>query len=201
MLDQFRLIPLASPRDAAETDALIGGIRDIGIVEVALRTPYAPTALRAAASRADLVVGAGTVLNREQALSSIDAGARFLVSPGLDAAVVRVAQEAGIPVLPGVATPSEVMAARNLGVHTVKVFPAAVLGGLSLIDAFAAVFDDITYVPSGGVDETNLAEHLAHRAVAAVSGSWICSAERLRAGHEAVAEAALRALRIVEASR
>lgn len=199
-LGGHRLVPLAAPVDAAEAAALADGLvaGGIGIVEVALRTEHAMDALRTIAGRGDLVVGAGTVLDAEQARAAVDAGARFLVSPGLSASVVEVAQAAGIAALPGIMTPSEVMAARDLGLREVKLFPAGVAGGLALLDAYASVFADMRFMPSGGVSEATLAAHLAHPAVVAVSGSWLASGSLLREGADAVAAVAARAVAIAD---
>lgn len=199
-LGGHRLVPLAAPASAAEAEALADGLvaGGIGIVEVALRTEHAMDALRTIAGRGDLVVGAGTVLDAEQARAAVDAGARFLVSPGLSASVVEVAQAAGIAALPGIMTPSEVMAARDLGLREVKLFPAGVAGGLALLDAYASVFADVRFMPSGGVSEATLAAHLAHPAVVAVSGSWLASGSLLREGAGAVAAVAARAVAIAD---
>ncbi|MFC7432086.1 MULTISPECIES: bifunctional 4-hydroxy-2-oxoglutarate aldolase/2-dehydro-3-deoxy-phosphogluconate aldolase [unclassified Agrococcus] len=193
-----RLVPLAAPATPAEAEALADGLvaGGIGIVEVALRTEHAMDALRTIAGRGDLVVGAGTVLDAEQARAAVDAGATFLVSPGLSADVVAVAQAAGVGALPGIMTPSEVMAARDLGLREVKLFPAGVAGGLALLDAYASVFADVRFMPSGGVSEATLAAHLAHPAVVAVSGSWLASGTLLREGADAVAAVAARAVAI-----
>ncbi|GAA2175514.1 bifunctional 4-hydroxy-2-oxoglutarate aldolase/2-dehydro-3-deoxy-phosphogluconate aldolase [Agrococcus versicolor] len=195
-----RLVPLAAPATAAESAALADGLvaGGIGIVEVALRTEHAMEALRTIAARGDLVAGAGTVLDAEQARAAIDAGARFLVSPGLSADVVAVARDAGVDVLPGVMTASEVMAARDLGLRALKLFPANVVGGLALLDAYASVFPDVTFMPSGGVSEATLAEHLAHPAVAAVSGSWLAGGAAMREGADAIAAIAARAVAIAD---
>ncbi|WP_144720100.1 bifunctional 4-hydroxy-2-oxoglutarate aldolase/2-dehydro-3-deoxy-phosphogluconate aldolase [Agrococcus jejuensis] len=196
-----RLVPLAAPSTPGESAALADGLvaGGIGIVEVALRTPHAMDALRTIASRGDLVAGAGTVLDADQARAAIDAGARFLVSPGLSADVVAVAQAAGVDVLPGVMTATEVTMARDLGLRRLKLFPAGVAGGLALLDAYASVFADVTFMPSGGVSESTLATHLAHPAVFAVSGSWLAAGPAMREGADAVAAIAARAVAIAEA--
>lgn len=191
-LTDHRIVPLAAPADAAEADAVADGLVTGGlpVVEVALRTPYAATALRDLASRGDLLVGAGTVLDAEQARRSLDDGAAFLVSPGLLPEVVEVALGAGVPVLPGIATPSEVMSARALGLRQVKVFPAGLLGGPAWLDALASVFADVRFMPSGGVSPDTLADYLDHPAVFAVSGSWIAGSATASRGADAVAAAA-----------
>lgn len=201
VLDGHRLVPLAAPADAAQTEALAEGLVEGGvpIVEVALRTEFALEALRRVAADGRLVVGAGTVLDADQARAALDAGAQFLVSPGLSVEVVRIAQDAGVPVLPGVLTPSEVMAARDLGLDRVKLFPASVGGGRALLDAHASVFRGIRFMPSGGVSPSTVQDYLAHPAVFAVSGSWIASSARLDEGASAVAATAEEARRLVDA--
>lgn len=200
VLDDHRLVPLAAPKNAAQTSALGDGLSagGIGIVEVALRTPYALQAIATLAEESSLVVGAGTVLDVDQAEQALDRGASFLVSPGLSASVVRFAADRGIPVLPGVLTPTEVMVARDLGLQRLKVFPAAVGGGLALLDALASVFPDISFMPSGGVSASTLGDHLAHPSVFAVSGSWLAAPALLDQGADAVAKVAAEAVAIAE---
>lgn len=196
-IDGHRVVPLASPENDAQCDALADGLiaGGIHIVEIALRNDFGLAALARLARRGDLTVGAGTVLDAEQARAALDAGAQFFVSPGLSAGVAQVARDAGIDLVPGVMTPTEIMAARDLGLRRLKLFPAKQAGGLPLLDAYAAVFRDVTFMPSGGVTEANLAEHLAHPAVFAASGSWITSAAMLAQGADAIAAAAAAATR------
>lgn len=191
-IDGHRIVPLASPRNEAECDALADGLLagGISIVEIALRNDFGLAALARLAGRDGLTVGAGTVLDADQGRAALDAGAEFFVSPGLSAGVAGVAAEAGIDLVPGVMTPTDVIAARDLGLRRLKLFPAKQAGGLALLDAYAAVFRDVTFMPSGGVTEANLAEHLAHPAVFAASGSWMASSAVLAQGAEAVAAAA-----------
>ncbi len=119
----------------------------------------------------DVLVGAGTVVTAAQVDEAVDAGARFLVSPGLSAGVVRRAQELGVPVVPGVATPSDVIAALDLGLDVVKLFPANVVGGPAAVKAFSAPFPGLRFVPTGGVSAANLLDYLALPAVLAAGGS------------------------------
>src|SRR5450756_2486435 len=137
--------------------------------------PSAPhVSFRAMAARGDILVGAGTVLTVAQVDQAVAAGATFVVSPGLSRAVVERCQELGVLALPGAVTATEVQAALELGVTTVKFFPAGTSGGAAAIKALAAPFGDIRFVPTGGVGPKNLAEYLAIQAVAAVGGSWMC---------------------------
>ena len=170
-----RVIPLATISDATAIEAIGDGLLRGGrpVVEVALRGELGLTAIDGLAKRGDLLVGAGTVLNVPQARDAIEAGARFVVSPGLDADVVRFVRDAGIPIIPGVLTPTEVQAARELGLRRVKLFPAGVFGGIALLSALSDVFRDMTFMPSGGVTPETLGSYLAHPAVFAASGSWI----------------------------
>jgi len=189
-LFDFRVVPLASIAAADDIDAIGAGLVAGGlpVVEVALRGEHGMPGIARLAARGDLLVGAGTVLSVEQARAALDAGAGFLVTPGLDPEVVRFAQDAGVPIVPGVLTPTEVQAAIRLGLNRLKLFPAGVFGGLSILSAYADVYREVRFMPSGGVRQANLAEHLAHPAVFAASGSWITAS--VAQGADAVAAAA-----------
>ncbi|MGA4506323.1 bifunctional 4-hydroxy-2-oxoglutarate aldolase/2-dehydro-3-deoxy-phosphogluconate aldolase [Propionibacteriaceae bacterium G1746] len=152
-------------------DALVAG--GLPVAEVTFRTAAAPDAIRALAARGDVLVGAGTVCTPAQAQLACRNGARFLVSPGLSRAVIEWAHEHGVPVLPGVMTPSEVMAALDLGVEVVKFFPAQVAGGVGMLKALAGPFPDVRFVPTGGISADTMADYLALPCVAAVGASWL----------------------------
>jgi 2-dehydro-3-deoxyphosphogluconate aldolase/(4S)-4-hydroxy-2-oxoglutarate aldolase len=190
--DAQRIIPLATPADDRQCDALVEGLLQGGIpvVEIALRADSALPAIARIAGRGDVAGGAGTVLGVDQAQRAVDHGASFLVTPGLDEAVVGWALDAGVPIVPGVMTPSEIQAARRLGLRRLKLFPAGLLGGTRALDAYGAVFRDVRFMPSGGVTQDTLRAHLAHPAVFAVSGSWMTNTAMLTAGADAVARAA-----------
>ncbi|MGY3127229.1 2-dehydro-3-deoxyphosphogluconate aldolase/(4S)-4-hydroxy-2-oxoglutarate aldolase [Agrococcus sp. UYP33] len=196
------VVPLATVADAASADALADGLVAGGlpVLEVALRNEWGLDAIARIAARGDVLVGAGTVLSIRQLRSALDAGAGFVVAPGLDEEIVEAALAAGVPVLPGVMTPSDVQRGIRLGLDRLKLFPAGVVGGLGMIGALAPVFPGVRFMPSGGVSAANLAEYLAHPAVFAASGSWIASPARIAAGAEAVAEAAREAVAIQQAS-
>jgi len=151
--------------------ALLDGGLDV--IEVTYRTAGAQAALTALKALPELVVGAGTVVRPEQVDSAVEAGAQFLVSPGLSAAVVERAQAVGVPILPGVATPSDIMAALALGLDIVKLFPAATLGGPSAIKAFSAPFPGLRFVPTGGISAATVGDYLALPSVIAAGGSWM----------------------------
>lgn len=169
------IIPIVVIDDAAHADPLAdaliaGGIR---CAEVTLRTPAAFDVIRALARRDSFTVGAGTVLSADDVALAVDAGARFLVSPGLDMCVLAAAVAAGTPYIPGVATATEVQRAARAGIARMKLFPAQQLGGTAVIDALAGPFAGVSFMPSGGVDQVNAAEYLSKSSVFAVSSSWI----------------------------
>lgn len=171
-------------------------------VEVALRTPESLSALEAVASLGSVVAGVGTVLTVRQVRECVAAGARYVLSPGLDRDVVRACQLAGVEVVPGVATATELQTALALGVTTVKLFPAVASGGLPLLRALADVFPQVAFVPTGGIRPETMAEWLSVRSVLAVGGTWLATRERLAAGDYAGIEAAAReAVALAERAR
>lgn len=179
------LIPVVVLRDATHAPVvggalLAGGIR---VAEVTFRTAAAADAIRRmTAAEPSLLVGAGTVLTPAQVDQAVDAGARFIVSPGLDAAVVRRAQHHGLAVYPGAVTPSEIMAALDLGLTTLKFFPAQAYGGPAALTALGAPFPQVRFIPTGGVGAANLGEYLCLPNVAAVGGSWMVPAAAVDTG-------------------
>ena len=183
-LSAARLVPVVVLDDAADADGLAGALVAGGlpVAEVTFRTAAAPDAIAAMAARGDILVGAGTVLTAEQVNQAVAAGARFVVSPGLSRAVVERCAELGVLALPGAVTATEVQAALELGLSTVKFFPAGTSGGPAAIKALAAPFSDVQFVPTGGVGPANLADYLAIPAVAAVGGSWMVPRERVKVG-------------------
>lgn len=184
VLGGHRIVPVVVLDDPSRADALGAALVEGGlpVAEATFRTPEAAAVLGRLAANDDLVVGAGTVLTERQVDEAIEAGARFVVSPGLSAAVVRRCQEAGVPVVPGVTTPSEIMLALDLGLDTVKFFPAEANGGLATIKALAAAFPQVRFMPTGGITADTAPAYLAHRSVAAVGGSWMVAGDLLRDG-------------------
>jgi 2-dehydro-3-deoxyphosphogluconate aldolase/(4S)-4-hydroxy-2-oxoglutarate aldolase len=183
-LATIRIIPVIVIDDATKAldvaAALAAG--GIGCAEITLRTPDGTAAIAAISGIQDFLVGAGTVLTVDEVDRCVDAGAQFLVSPGFDQDVVERAQSHGIPILPGVATATEIQRAAKAELDVLKFFPADRLGGLKTIAALAAPFPDVRFVPSGGVSPSNLADYLRHRAIFAVSGSWMASRESIAGG-------------------
>lgn len=181
--DARRAVPLA--------EALLRG--GIGCAEITLRTDAGPAAIAAASAVADFIVGAGTVLTPDDVDRVVDAGARFVVSPGLAEDVVERAIEHGLEVIPGVATATEVQRALRLGLSRLKLFPAGPLGGIAAVRALAGPFPDVRFLPSGGVTAENAGEYLASPSVFAVSGSWMATRDLIAAGDFAAIERLCRA--------
>jgi 2-dehydro-3-deoxyphosphogluconate aldolase/(4S)-4-hydroxy-2-oxoglutarate aldolase len=175
------------------------------VIEVALRTAVAAAAI-AAISRElpHVVVGAGTLLRAADVGLAVQAGARFLVSPGMTPELAGSALATELPYLPGVATPSEVMAARALGICVMKLFPAEALGGVGFLKALAPVFPGVAFCPTGGIDECNAGEYLSLPNVPVVGGSWMAPREAILAGDWArvrrLAERAAALMRRAEAA-
>ncbi|MFJ8110993.1 bifunctional 4-hydroxy-2-oxoglutarate aldolase/2-dehydro-3-deoxy-phosphogluconate aldolase [Streptomyces sp. NPDC096132] len=153
--------------------------------EVTFRTAAAEQVVKAMAAHGGLVVGAGTVLTAEQVERAVAAGARFVVSPGWDDEVVAKCLELGVPVVPGIATATELMRALRAGLGTVKLFPAEQLGGLDTVRALAAPFPQARFVPTGGIGPDRLSEYLAEPSVLAVGGSWMAPGALLECGDHA----------------
>jgi len=183
-LSATRLVPVVVLDDAADADGLAGALVAGGlpVAEVTFRTAAAQDSIRAMAARGDILVGAGTVVTPAQVDQAVTAGASFVVSPGLSRAVVERCQELGVLALPGAVTATEVQAALELGLTTVKFFPAATSGGAAAIKALAAPFGGVSFVPTGGIGPKNLAEYLSVPVVAAVGGSWMVPRDRVKTG-------------------
>jgi 2-dehydro-3-deoxyphosphogluconate aldolase / (4S)-4-hydroxy-2-oxoglutarate aldolase len=187
MRDILRLAPVVPVITVNElADALplaralvAGGLR---VLEVTLRTPVGLGAITAMATVPDAVVGVGTLTRPQDFAAAARAGARFGVSPGLTEALAAAAKTVPFPLLPGVMTPSELIAAREFGYDTVKLFPAAQAGGIGMLKAFHAVFPDIRFCPTGGISRDNAGEFLALPNVLCVGGSWVVPEKLIRAG-------------------
>ena len=175
-------MPVATIEDPESAPALAAALRagGIGCLEVAFRHPRAAEALRAARGVEGVLVGAGTILSPAQAEQARAAGAEFAVAPGTNAAVLEACRALGLPFFPGVATPTEIERALGLGLETLKVFPAAQLGGPAFLRAVAEVYPGVGFLPTGGITAENVADYLAVPAVVACAGSWLVPRALLR---------------------
>ncbi len=156
-----------------------GGIR---VLEVTLRTKHGLDAIRAMSQVPGAIVGVGTLTQPEEFAASRDAGAVFGVSPGLTASLIEAARQSGLPLLPGVMTPSEVMAAREAGFRQLKLFPAVPAGGVGMLNAIGGPLPDVTFCPTGGISIETAPKFLACKNVACVGGSWLTPKEAIAAG-------------------
>lgn len=170
-----KCIPVVVIKELSETDKILTALQKSGIncAEITFRTACAAEAIAYAAEKyPDMNIGAGTVINNDQCEAALKAGAKFIVSPGLSVAVAKTCKLRGVPYYPGCVTPTEIMAALDLGVTTVKFFPADVYGGLKAMKALAGPFPQIKFIPTGGVNRENIDEFLAWDKIAAVGGSF-----------------------------
>ena len=171
-----KLIPVVVIKDVNETEKTLSALRAGGIncAEITFRTACAEESIKLAVKLfPDMHIGAGTVINEEQAIRAVNAGAKFIVSPGFSEKVALYVHKQGIPYYPGCITPTEIMQALELGITTVKFFPANVYGGLKAIKALSAPFPQVKFIPTGGVDLTNLKEFLEFDKIFAVGGSFM----------------------------
>jgi 2-dehydro-3-deoxyphosphogluconate aldolase/(4S)-4-hydroxy-2-oxoglutarate aldolase len=181
-LGRIGLIPVVRIDHPEKATRLAESLTSGGLpcAEITFRTAGAAEAIqRIAKSHPDVLLGAGTVLEVEQAQRAVDAGARFIVSPGFARKVVEWCQRNAVPVMPGVATPTEILTALEVGLSTLKVFPAEALGGVTLVEALAAPFGGVQLVPTGGISAASLASYLRLRTVLAVGGSWMVAPKLL----------------------
>jgi 2-dehydro-3-deoxyphosphogluconate aldolase / (4S)-4-hydroxy-2-oxoglutarate aldolase len=183
-LGRARVVPVASLDDGDQAESTARALQRGGLdcIEITFRTAAAAEALRRARAVDGMLVGAGTVLSPEQAAVAADAGADFAVAPGTNPAVVEACRALGLPFFPGVATPSEIETARALGRTTLKLFPAAQVGGAGFLRAVSATYPDVRFLPTGGIGADTVADYLAVPSVLAVGGSWLVRPELLRAG-------------------
>jgi 2-dehydro-3-deoxyphosphogluconate aldolase/(4S)-4-hydroxy-2-oxoglutarate aldolase len=204
-LEAAPVVPLvvpADPESAIETTrALVAG--GLSVVEVVLRTAAALESLEQVVKAVpEAIVGAGTVLSDQQARHVLQAGAQFIVSPGLYAPVVQVAQSQDVPVFPGIATASEAQNAWNMGLRALKFFPASLAGGPAMLKAIGSVFGDVKFMPTGGVSAANLGDYLALPNVLACGGSWLTPKSAIAEGnYEVITKLAAEAVAVAKQSR
>ena len=180
------IVPVVVLNNAEDAVPLARALLKGGIdfMEITFRTECAAESIALIAKEVpEMTVGAGTVINLEQAERAVENGAKFIVSPGLDVGVVTWAQDRDIPIIPGCVTPTEIMKAISLGLNVVKFFPADVFGGIKAIKALSAPFGQVKFLPTGGVSEANLKDFIENKSVAAIGGSWVCKKDDI-ANHD-----------------
>ena len=196
--EEVGIIPVVVLNDAKDAEPLGKALMQGGLpaAEVTFRTAAAEESIRIMAEKfPDMLVGAGTVLTTDQVDRAVAAGAKFIVAPGLDEEVVKYCLEKDIPVCPGTQTASEMMKAIKLGLTHVKFFPAENAGGLAMIKAIGAALTALRFMPTGGINATNVVEYLKNDKIFCCGGSWMVKGDMIKAGQfdeieKKVAEAA-----------
>ena len=180
----FRYLPITKIDDIDDVKKIINALlkADFPILEITFRTRHAAKAINIVSEDfPEVLIGAGTVLNITLAKDAIDAGAKFVVSPGLDAETVKFCLDNNITVIPGINTPTGLQQAVNLGLEVCKYFPAEASGGLNYLNAMSAPFDDkIKFIATGGVNKDNISSYLQNKRILACGGSWIINDEILQ---------------------
>jgi 2-dehydro-3-deoxyphosphogluconate aldolase / (4S)-4-hydroxy-2-oxoglutarate aldolase len=198
LLNAAGIMPVVTVNSIKEAISIAEALYRGGLtaIEVTLRTEVAMASLSEIKKHVpQMVVGAGTVLNAAQAREAVDAGANFLVSPGTTPALASAFAEMTIPVVPGAATPSEIIALMAHGFDAVKLFPAASVGGVAMAKSLAGPFPNLVLCPTGGISETDAADYLSLPNVACVGGSWMVAANWIRQGEFHLVEASAKQCR------
>lgn len=184
-IENTGIVPVVKIDDAKDAVQLASALKNGGLncAEITFRTAAAEEAIRLIAqSHPDMLIAAGTVLTPEQADKAMAAGAGFIVSPGLNPVVVKHCLDKGYPVIPGVCTPSEVELGMSFGLKYLKFFPAEAAGGVKMIKAMAAPYTNVRFMPTGGINTSNVADYLNCKAVFACGGSWMVPSDKISAG-------------------
>ncbi|ELA7890419.1 bifunctional 4-hydroxy-2-oxoglutarate aldolase/2-dehydro-3-deoxy-phosphogluconate aldolase [Vibrio parahaemolyticus] len=185
-LKTLKVIPVIAI-DKAEDIIPLGKIlaeNGLPAAEITFRSAAAAEAIRLLReTQPDMLIGAGTVLNREQAIAAKEAGATFIVSPGFNPNTVKACQEIGIDIVPGVNNPSTVEAALEMGLTTLKFFPAEASGGINMVKSLLAPYTDIELMPTGGINPANIKDYLAIPRVLACGGTWMVDKKLIEAGN------------------
>lgn len=184
-IGDFGIVPVVKIDNAADAIPLGKALIDGGLplAEITFRTDAAAEAIKKITKEfPEMLVGAGTVLNVDQAKSAIAAGAKFIVSPGFNPAVVEFCVKNGIPITPGCSNPTDIEMALGFGLDVIKFFPAEAFGGLSTLKAMSAPYGMIKFIPTGGIDAKNIVEYLSFNKILACGGSWMVKDELIKKG-------------------
>jgi len=204
-VDHLGIIPVVEIENSQDAIPLAHALIEGGlpIAEITFRTEAAQKAIHNIARNVPrMIVGAGTVLNISQAEQAVASGARFIVSPGFSSSVVRWCLDQGIPVFPGVATPTDIIQALDYGLQVLKFFPAEALGGVNTLKALSGPFKKTRFIPTGGISAENLPNYLDLQAVLACGGSWITPKKLIRSGNfEEITQLTITATKLVKQIR
>ncbi len=207
ILQQFetmRVVPVVAIEDANDADRLAEALIEGGLpcAEITFRTAAAVDAMKNMSKRGDILVGAGTVLKVEQVKAAVDAGARFMVSPGFNPKVVGYCVDNHITITPGISTPSDIEAALDFGLEALKFFPAEAFGGLPTLKAMSGPYITVKFIPTGGISPKNLADYLGFAKVLACGGTWVAKTALISEGRfDDIVSNTRQAVAIVEQSR
>ncbi|MCD8048402.1 MAG: bifunctional 4-hydroxy-2-oxoglutarate aldolase/2-dehydro-3-deoxy-phosphogluconate aldolase [Clostridia bacterium] len=204
-IGEMGIVPVVVLNDAKDAEPLGKALCDGGLpcAEVTFRTDAAEESIKIMTEKfPDMLVGAGTVLTTEQVDRAVNAGAKFIVSPGLNPRIVKYCVEKGILIMPGTANPSDVEQALENGLDVVKFFPAEQAGGLKMIKAMAAPYTSVKFMPTGGINQNNVRDYLAYDRILACGGSWMVKGDLVKAGDFAkITELVAEAVQIVKEVR
>ncbi len=179
------VVPVVKIDDSKDAVALAAALRNGGLncAEITFRTSAAEESIKLISEKfPDMLIAAGTVLTPEQADKAMNAGAKFIVSPGLNPEVVEHCKKKGYPIIPGVCTPTEIEKALSLGLTYLKFFPAEAAGGVKMIKSLAAPYTMVRFMPTGGINTSNLKDYLACKAIFACGGSWMVPSDKIGSG-------------------
>lgn len=186
VIEQIKIVPVVKIDNVSDTLPLMNALCEGGIpiAEITFRTACAAEAIKIASENFGdkMLVGAGTVINAEQAKTAIENGAKFIVSPGFGKDISDVCVSAGVAYVPGCVTPTEIMAAISCGHKIIKFFPASNYGGVATIKALSAPFGDIVFIPTGGINANNINDFLAVKSIIACGGSWMVKDSLVKEG-------------------
>jgi len=184
-IHRLRVVPVVAIKDVKDAEPLAQALIDANLpcAEITFRTDAAEDSIHILAKRGDILVGAGTVLNIGQVKIAVDAGAKFIVSPGFNPKAVQYCLDNNIPVIPGVCTPSDISLALDFGLEVVKFFPAEAFGGLQTLKAISAPYSMVRFIPTGGIGPETLVEYLSFPKVFACGGSWMVTSDLISSGN------------------
>ncbi len=195
-IKEIRIVPVVVFNNIKEVDSILQALidGDVPIAEICYRTECAPACLKKAVLEyPNMLIGAGTIIDKKQCIEAINYGAKFIVSPGFSDEVYEECKKSEIPYIPGVLTPTEIMNALSKNINLVKFFPAGEFGGLKTIKALSSAFPQVSFMPTGGVNNDNLKEFLSFKKIIACGGSWL-----VKGNKEEITQLSLCARKIVK---
>jgi 2-dehydro-3-deoxyphosphogluconate aldolase/(4S)-4-hydroxy-2-oxoglutarate aldolase len=198
-IGQEKLLPVAVIQKLEDTSKLLDAITagGLNVIEITFRTQCAPEAIKFSAKNyPQVLTGAGTVVNADQAQEAIDCGAKFIVGPGFSPEVAKICLQNSTPYFPGCVTPTEIMEALEYGIDIVKFFPAQEFGGLKAIKALSSALKDVKFIPTGGINNDNLIDYIQHEKIFACGGSWL-----LKGSYEQITQNIKSAIKIVNGGK